>query len=178
VNDPAPPPKPAIRQARYVAILDRLQVERNPRYRRGRQGRNETYCNLFVADASQALGAPIPLWLAEDSGGRRYLNANAMQAWLLGAGAALGWQPVSADEAQQAANEGRPAVASWKNPRPEHPGHIAMLRPGACPVGAERGPRIAQAGRHNYQSTDAVVGFGSLERLGQVLYFAWQAEAV
>ena len=81
---------------------------------------------------------------------------------------------MTAGDAQQAANAGRPAVATWKNPNPARSGHIAMVRPGAPDVPPERGPRIAQAGRHNFESADAVEGFGSPERLAQVAYFAFR----
>jgi hypothetical protein len=175
-NEPEAPNTTARQRARYMAILDGLQVESNPRYQRGRRGHGETYCNLFVADATQALGAPIPLWTLSDGGARRYLRANAMQDWLLTEGAALGWRRVTDAEAQRAANAGRPAVATWKNSDSAHSGHMAMLRPGPVPVAPERGPRIAQAGRHNYRSTEAVVGFGSAARLAEIIYFVFGAD--
>jgi len=169
-------PSASARRARYAAVLDSLRVPSNPRYQRGRQGRDETYCNIFVADATRALGAPVPEYIRTPGSPTRYLTANAMHDWLFGPGAALGWRLVSADEAQAAANAGQPAVAAWKNPDPARSGHIAMVRPGAWPVSAERGPRIAQAGRHNFASADAVEGFGGLERLAEVCYFAHGAQ--
>ena len=92
--------------AAYLAVLEYLRVESNPRYRRGRQGRGETHCNLFVADAARALGAPIPAMIETPGAPRQYLTANAMQGWLPTDGARLGWRRVTADEAQAAANAG------------------------------------------------------------------------
>ena len=79
-----------LRAAWYAAMLDNLRVQTNPRYERGRQGRDGTCCNLFVADATRALGAPIPELVKRRGAPTHYLNANAMRDWLFREGAALG----------------------------------------------------------------------------------------
>ena len=57
------------------------------------------------------------------------LLANAQMRWLARDGAARGWRPISrALEAQEAANGRRFVVASYANPDPQRPGHIAVLR--------------------------------------------------
>ena len=171
---PATPDGASRRRAAYVGVLEYLRVESNPRYQRGRQGRDETYCNLFVADATRALGAPIPAMIDAPGAPRRYLTANAMQDWLLTEGARLGWRRVSAEEAQQAANAGWPTVATWNPSDPEQPGHMAMVRLGPLSVPPKRGPRFEQAGQTNLGSREAVDGFGAA-RLAEVLYFAHTA---
>jgi len=97
----------AMRRAHDAAVLDSLRVQTNPHYQRGRQGRDETYCNIFVAAATRALGAPIPELIRTPAATTRFPNANAMQDWLFHEGAALEWRLVPAAQAQQAANEGQ-----------------------------------------------------------------------
>jgi hypothetical protein len=158
------------RRWRYAAALDALAVQTNPRYRPNQRGQGETYCNLFVADATAALGAPVPLYQAAPDGRRTWLDANAMHTWLATVGATQGWRTVSAAAAQRLANQGRPVVASWRNPAGA--GHLAMVRPGPEPLGAG-GPCIAQAGGVNYAAIDLATGFGGgAARLAAVVYFA------
>jgi hypothetical protein len=155
------------RRARYQATLAVLAVETNPRYQRNRQGRGESYCNVFVADATATLGVPIPMRTSLPDGSERWWGPNAMQDWLLAEGAAQ-WRQVAAEEAQRLANAGYPVVAIWKNP--QGTGHVAMVRPGPEPIGPG-GPRIAQAGTLNLHDTDVATGFGAA-RMPAVLYFA------
>src|SRR5476649_729083 len=67
----------------------------------------KTYCNVFAALTTEELGSKIPQKLA-----------NLQQEWLLKEGKDEGWKEVTAEEAQKLANEGRIALASWKNPDP------------------------------------------------------------
>jgi hypothetical protein len=63
--------------------------------------------------------------------------------------------------AQAAANRGELVVAAFQNPDPHRPGHIAVLRPSEK-TQAEldlEGPQEAQAGGHNWVSTDVAQGF-------------------
>jgi hypothetical protein len=55
---------------------------------------------------------------------------------------------VTGEQAQQHANNGRVAIASWKNPTGGH-GHIAPLRPGEND--SKQDPTIANAGSKNFQ---------------------------
>ena len=155
------------RRVRYLAALRRLDVQHNPRYRANREGANETYCNLFVADATAMMGAPIPLFVLDGEGQKRWLDVDGMLAWLRAH--AEQWRVVSAAEAQQEANRGWSVVAAWHNPHGH--GHMAMVRPGPEPLGA-RGPRIAHAGAQNAADTDAATGFGGDTRLSEIVYFA------
>jgi hypothetical protein len=124
-------------RAKYDQVLNQFGVESNPRYRirdSNGDGRNDTFCNIFVSDVTKAMGAPIPHWV--DSKGNpsapgrpnSELNANATVGWMNQHGAKHGWRKVSPAEAQQLANQGHPAAVLWKNPRGI--GHVAMVRPG------------------------------------------------
>lgn len=152
--------------ASYNSVLDGLNVESNPRYQQNRQGKGETYCNIFVMDATAKLGAPIPEFVRDQYGNVNYLDANEMQGWLVAEGPKQGWREVSAAEAQRLANQGNPAVATWGNPGGI--GHMAMVRSGPDTVG-QYGPQIAQAGATNFSNGTAAEGFG--EHLGQIRYF-------
>ncbi|MCC7358451.1 MAG: hypothetical protein IT317_03185 [Anaerolineales bacterium] len=157
------------RRVRYAATLDALAVETNPRYQPNQRGEGETYCNLFVADAVARLGGVLPLYLDAAGGRRSWLDVAGMLAWLKSPAGAAHWRAVSLEAAQQLANRGGPVIALWQ---PEAGiGHVALVRPGLEPVGA-RGPLIAHAGARNANSTDAATGFGGLERLAALHYFA------
>ncbi|MHB8876517.1 MAG: peptidoglycan-binding protein [Myxococcaceae bacterium] len=134
--------------ARYADVINQFGVGVNPRYAR-RDG--NTYCNIFVWDVTRAMGAEIPHWVAG-----RELNANSVNAWLHQTGPAAGWRKVDARTAQDFANRGRPAVASWRNP--SGIGHVAMVRPGTV---TSAGPASAQAGGRNFNFGHIANGFGS-----------------
>ncbi|MFL5354695.1 peptidoglycan-binding protein [Archangium sp.] len=142
----------------YNEVLNQFAVGVNPRYTpRG----GNTYCNIFVWDATRAMGAEIPHWV--DGAGNptgvgkgRELNANATVDWLHQHGGEQGWRKVSAEEAQRLANQGHPATAVWKNP--SGIGHVAMVRPGEI---TSQGPAIAQAGGRNFNNGHVKDSFGT-----------------
>ena len=144
---------------RYDQVLNQFGVGSNPRYRpRG----GNTYCNIFVWDATRAMGAEIPHWVDQrgrparvGAPGAWEMDANDTDRWLNNQGAAAGWRKVSASEAQRHANSGAPAVVSWRNPGGI--GHIGMVRPGAINA---RGPALAQAGSRNFNDGHVADGFG------------------
>jgi hypothetical protein len=116
----------------YNEVLDQFAVPNNPRYK---PTSSSTWCNIFVSDATKAMGAEIPHWVDSKgnpakvaAAGAHELSANGVADWLRTSGTKNGWRAVSLDEAQRMANEGKPVVASWKNPNGI--GHVAMLRPG------------------------------------------------
>lgn len=133
-------------------VLDSLNVERNPRYLpSGPKGNRTTWCNRFAQDALRQLGVPqqhAPSGLA-----------NQMNDFLNKKGAVNGWRRVSAQEAQQMANLGKPTLATWKNPTGGH-GHIGVIRPGELKGGS---PTMAQAGGRNFNNGTVRQGFGSKE---------------
>ena len=144
----------------YAQVLNQFAVGNNPRYA-PRDG--NTYCNIYAWDATKAMGAEIPHWVdrngspaAVGASGAHELDANGLNSWLNNHGASNGWRQVSAQEAQAAANQGQPSVASWRNPGGI--GHVAMVRPGEITGG---GPAIAQAGGSNFNSGHVSDGFGS-----------------
>ena len=63
------------------------------------------------------------------------VNANETYDWLVNNGEEYGWREVTPAEAHEAANMGKPTVASWKNPnfnpntKKRLSGHIAVVRP-------------------------------------------------
>ena len=147
----------------YDEVIDQLAVGRNPRYR-PRDG--NTYCNILLWDVTRAMHCEIPHWVdaqgnpaAPFQHGANEMNVNGTVAWLGNHGTRrFGWQLTDAANAQRCANEGRPAVALWRNPTGGH-GHTAIVRPGSLLAG--RGPATAQAGRLNFNLGHVKDGFGN-----------------
>lgn len=159
------------------AVLDQFHVETSLRYA---PVGGLTRCNRYGQDVTLALGCPLPqVWLFGATW--REMNANALQRWLYRVGPAHGWRVVGGIEAQHRAEAGFPAVATWlnpeareaeehvptwANPRPEAPGHLAMVRPSR----GNEGVWVAQAGA-------VCFGFGTVERafgasrVRRVVYF-------
>jgi fibronectin type III domain protein len=131
-----------------------------------------TYCNVFLDAATTALGARVPQRLASGE-----ITANQQQDWLLTTGKQLGWQELSAADAQRAANRGSVVVATWKNPggAGDNHGHVAVVRYDDHAFDSTKGPRIAQAGGHNFNDGYAADRYGfTSAHLGAVRYFAYK----
>lgn len=137
----------------YAAVMNQFNVENHQRYAINKMGNNDTYCNIYAWDVTKAMGAEIPHYVdsnnqptTSSAKGARAVNANGMNNWLnSSAGKANGWRKVSAQEAQMLANQGYPAVASWKNPSGH--GHISMVAPSKDGrYDSSRGVAISQAG--------------------------------
>ncbi len=157
-------------------VLDQFNVETSARYTPYRNG--ATYCNIFVWDATNALGCEVPHYVDSVTGEPRYypnvsgayeLDANGVHDWLVNKGAQYGWREVTAEEAQAFANEGYPVVAARK--KSGGIGHVQMV----CPSldGAydpARGPAITQAGSRNSNYTYQSSIYGSAAQ-SQVRYF-------
>jgi LysM repeat protein len=150
----------------YDQVLNQFAVGHNPRYIRTG---GMTFCNIFTWDATRAMGAQIPHWI--DASGEikqpfspnaSEVNANGTQRWLERFGEAHGWNETDAAGAQEAANQGRPAVAVRRNPVAGRHGHIAMVRPGVI---NGRGPATAQAGSSNFNLGHLKDGFDSLPNI-------------
>jgi hypothetical protein len=133
----------------YEQILAQFDVEHASRYA---PKSGITFCNIFVWDATKALGCELPHWWYRDE-----LSANGLSDWLTKYGANHGWMKVDSDHARQRANAGFPVVAVWKNPGAGS-GHIAMVRPS----GEEGQLHIAQAGASNHADIPITTGFGLL----------------
>lgn len=148
------------RRQQYDKVLAQFNVEHNPRYLPG----ENTYCNIFVTDATRAMGAEIPHWVNADGSpaapgtrGAHELDANATVNWLEQHGDAYGWRQVSPSEAQQMANDGRPAVAVME--KPGAIGHVAVVRPGQ--YNPNQGCALANVGAHNLSRDTTRGGFGT-----------------
>jgi hypothetical protein len=118
-----------------------------------------THCSAYAAAMAQRAG----VYLLRPPEHGQTLLANAQMAWLDSeAGQEAGWRPVASPaDAQAAANRGELVVAVFQNPDPHRPGHIAVLRPSEkTQEQLDRdGPQEAQAGTHNWLSTDVADGF-------------------
>jgi len=189
----------------YKAVIDQFNVssESNMRYKPYKNGKGDTYCNIFAWDVTSAMGAEIPHWVDSVTGeprnypdvkGAIELNANGMAKWLKEHGSKYGWIEVSAKEAQEAANSGKPAVVCWYNnyykgadgtrvfdeinkwSRDQYPGHIAIVRPEEKTkypdIISNKGVYIAQAGSNNYNYNKVESGF-SEEKMNQTEYFKY-----
>jgi hypothetical protein len=134
-------------------VASQFDVQTEARYRprdTSGDGRADTHCDAYVGDVTRALGCEVPNWWDG-----RELSANGQIEWLAGTGRAYGWVQAGAHAAIGAANEGRPAVATWRNPAGS--GHVAVCLP--TPEGEEM--RIAQAGRRCLWDVALSNGFGS-----------------
>lgn len=140
----------------------------------GKAGGPRTHCSLFVAAVCWKLHAPML-----DPPPQTFLS-NRQQDWLLKEGKDKGWTELrDGVDGQRLANRGVLVVASYRNPNPKKAGHIAVLHP--APVSlravAADGPRITQAGAHNYRETDVENGFknhrGAWQN-GEIHFFAYQ----
>ena len=121
----------------YSLLLGQFHVEEAARY----AADANTYCNVFVIDVTHNMNADLRNVLEDPVNGT---SVNDIAKALKKNGKANGWYRVDWRVAQQMADNGKPAVALWENPDPQHHGHIAMVRPGS--VGDSRGVALAQAG--------------------------------
>jgi hypothetical protein len=158
---------------RFSLFLDRLHVRTHwldgyhvqwktgiPNEPKGWVGPNtESHCSLFAAAVAYWHG----VYIARPPDFLENLLSNAQANWLPSPqGFAAGWLPVPGPrEAQHIANRGDLCVISYKSPDPKRPGHIVIVRPWVMSETEldANGPRIAQAGETNYNSTTASVGF-------------------
>lgn len=162
----------------YNAVIDQFQVDKNPRYaprRISQNSRIQTFCNIFVSDVTEAMGAPLPHWVdksgnpASPGAGAHELNGNASVDWLARHGSRFGWKEVSEEEAQEYANKGHPVVAGQKEIGKSRIGHVAIVRPGQI---TNNGPAVANAGAKNTNSSQVARVFGSGYRAGLIRYWA------
>lgn len=158
----------------YRSVIDQFDVENNERYRVNKQGIGDTYCNIFTWDVTRAMGAEVPHFIETATGkpassggeGVTELNANSVNDWLNKHGSNYGWTKVSAEEAQYYANNGMPAITSWKNSNGH--GHLQVVSPSKeGSYNSSRGVTIAQAGRQlkNYDYIDTVYGNNTLSKV-------------
>jgi hypothetical protein len=133
----------------YQEVLNSFDVENTTRYQ---ELNGESYCNIFVWDATCAMGAEIPHYIDPKTGvpkekfetGDQYQSANDMYHWLDKHGTEYGWNNITAEEAIIRANAGYPTVAVNKGT--VH-GHIAMVVP---QKDGDTAVMTAQAGIKNY----------------------------
>ncbi|MGI6175383.1 MAG: hypothetical protein ACOYJC_04300 [Christensenellales bacterium] len=155
----------------YRAVIDQFDVETNVRYQNGRQGKNETYCNIFMWDVTLAMGAEIPHYTDPITGEpRRYpdtkgayeMNASRIYDWLAAYGPSYGWHEATAEQAQMCANQGMPAVTIFKHNGSTHAQVVCPSEDGA--YDPQRGVTIAQAGaqRYAYAPISRIYGEASL----------------
>lgn len=156
----------------YRRVLDQFNVENNPRYAVNKRGVGDTYCNIYVWDATRAMGAEIPHYIDPatyepryypDTKGARELNVPGMCDWLNKKGGEYGWFTVSDQQAQAMANAGYPVIALTQS-------HVSMVSPSADgQFDPKRGVAIAQAG-------SKLINSGYISQVyrntGSVVYYA------
>lgn len=138
----------------YRQVINQFNVETNPRYEVNKKGRGDTYCNIFMWDVTRAMGAEIPHYVDPDTLEPRYypdtegaveMNANSIYRWLGTKGQEYGWKEVTAETAQQLANQGHPVVTAKQNPGGV--GHVQVVCPSLSGGYDPRtGVTVAQAG--------------------------------
>ncbi len=148
----------------YNEVLEDLDVENHARYRRTD---NATWCNIYVWDATKAMGCEIPHYynkhtgepmtraeaIKAGTGTYNEMSANRMTSWLGKYGADYGWVECDAATAVAMANQGYPTVAAATTT-----GHVAMVAPQKS---GDKGVMISQAGASNFEHGSLESGFGS-----------------
>ncbi|MCK5129564.1 MAG: hypothetical protein KAQ68_06920 [Clostridiales bacterium] len=162
----------------YRRVIDQFNVENNPRYTPNKNGRGDTYCNIFVWDVTQAMNAEIPHYINPvtkdpmyypNTKGAKETTANRIYDWLHEKGAEYGWKKVDAQTAQRLANQGNPVVTAKHNTGKS--GHVQVVCPSKDGTyDSRRGVTVAQAGSKLSSYTYATRIFGS--NLSKVTYFA------
>lgn len=159
-------------------VIEQFHVESSERYRPHKYG-SDTYCNVFVWDVTSALGAEVPHYVDAKTGaprsypdvsGAAELDANGVCTWLANQGSRYGWKSVSAQKAQNFANNGYPVVAAWKNTG-GGAGHVQIV----CPskngeYDSTQGVTVAQAGGKNYEYAHTSSTLGS-SRIPEAKYY-------
>jgi len=159
---------PATRKAEDV--IEFLQVEKSSRYK---PTASATFCNIYAYDYATLMGAYLPrVWwttaaLARLKNGEEVapaygqsvteLNANMLYQWFLTWGRDFGWRSVSANEAQEQANEGKCVIGVAAKLNKSQSGHIVAVAPEGEQGSALRvagmvtTPLQSQAGRTNWR---------------------------
>ncbi len=138
-----------------------------------KERQHATHCSAFVAAACDRFG----VYILRPPHHSQVLLANAQQKWLLREGENQGWRKVKSwAAAQRLANEGEVVVASYRNPNPNKPGHMALVRPSTRSAEwvARQGPEFIWAGKHNHNRGSIEECFH--EHKDRVLFFVHRAE--
>lgn len=130
-------------------LVSARDVEKNPDYQ---PGGGFTWCNKYVRDLLADLGLPFPAEVQFAHQQIDYLSGPR--------GSIAGWDECEPGEAQAHANQGRPVLACYRNPKtpPAGHSHIALLVPADTTLRVY----ITQAGARNYANTSVDRGFGKL----------------
>lgn len=140
-------------------VLHQFDVAHHPRYQPrdlSGLGRIDTLCNIYVSDATRALGCEANHLEMGSDGKPRELDANSLIRWLQYSGPRHGWGPALLPKALELVDRGWPVIATWLNPNGI--GHVAMLAPH---FGQSRA-LITQAGQRCFEREPLENGFGRL----------------
>ncbi len=147
----------------YNEVLADLDVANRKRYT---PSNGSTWCNIYVWDATKAMGCEIPHYYDPKTGAaltREYclknpgsyyeMSATRMTSWLANYGAKNGWIECDEATAIAMANKGMPTVAAATTTN-----HVAMVTPQRA---GETGVMISQAGARNFEHGSIKNGFGN-----------------
>lgn len=143
----------------YSEVIDSFDVENRARYMQDPNG--DTWCNVYAADVTKAMGCEIPHYYSPDTGtpleyyepGGIYTSAAGMRDWLYNYGSSYGWIECDAETAISMANQGHPSVVLDTAGE-----HIAIVAPQEA---GEEGVQISQAGWKNFRHTSVSWGWSS-----------------
>lgn len=121
----------------YEQVINQFAVGHNPRY--APDGPEKPRAHIFVWDVTRAMNAEIPHMV-----GARELTLAQTLDWLRYEGSTRGWVRVMPETAIDAANEGKPVIATPKQ-GVSKVALMAIVRPG--PVGPGGHPRVAAASK-------------------------------
>lgn len=120
-------------------IIDWLDVEKSPRYKRKQ---HSTYCNIYAYDYAYLMRAFLPrVWWYERAINNQTftpeyaktvheLNANSLADWFPHYGAQFGWEKLSSTtQAQERANAGECVIMVAANKNRKRSGHIVAVVP-------------------------------------------------
>lgn len=153
--------------ANYIKATQQFEVATNPRYVKGHDNDPsngiETYCNIYLWDATKAMGCEVPHWVDPATGveapvGKgKELSANGVCDWFKVHALKFHWMECNEKQARARASSGFPTVVLWRNL--QGIGHVAMVLPGTDFT------HIAQAGSSNFFDGPLAKGFGGVTPL-------------
>lgn len=142
----------------YREVLADLDVEKRARYQR-RASDGATWCNIYVWDATKAMGCEIPHYYdpntgleCREAGVYKEMGAIRMREWLENFGSQHGWIECDQATAIAMANKGMPTVVAATTT-----GHVGMVVP---QNEGDTDVMISQAGASNFNYGKQSNGFG------------------
>jgi len=156
----------------YNTAINAEAVESNTIYK---SNGNNSFSHKFAAAVMKTMLAPLPEYLLSDgktpaakgtAGASEVTSAKQLCDWMDAYGTTIyGWNQVSAQEAQNRADNGYPTLALWYSTKGTLDHHIQVVRPqgGGKTYSLSLGPVVAQAGLINFNYGNSIGILGDLQ---------------